>query len=81
MRDDNIIQEKSFDFALRSVNVYTLLISKRKEYVLSKQFLRLATFIVANVEEAIGAQTSADFISKISIDYNEAREFNIYLKV
>ncbi|MCK5741463.1 MAG: four helix bundle protein [Chlorobi bacterium] len=60
MKENNVIQEKSFSFALRSVNVYKHLISQRKEYVLSKQFLRSATSIGANVEEAIGTQSKAD---------------------
>jgi four helix bundle protein len=40
MKEDNIIQEKSFDFALRAIKVYKVLQNERKEYILSKQFLR-----------------------------------------
>jgi hypothetical protein len=39
MKDDNVIQKKSFDFAIRIVNVYKFLQSEKKEYVLSKQLL------------------------------------------
>jgi four helix bundle protein len=81
MKDDNVIQKKSFAFALRSVNVYKYLISEKKEFVLSKQFLRAATSIGANVEEAIGAQSNADFLSKISISYKEARETKYWIKL
>ena len=50
--ENNIIQKKCFDFAVRAVNAYKIIIENRKEYVLSKQFLRSATSIGANVEEA-----------------------------
>jgi four helix bundle protein len=65
MKEDNVILTKSFDFALRSVRVYKLLTNERKEYILSKQFMRAATSIGANVEEAIGGQSKADFRHQI----------------
>ena len=52
MKDNNIIQDKSFAFALRVVNLYNYLIADKKEFVLSKQLLRSGTSIGANVEEA-----------------------------
>ena len=81
MREDNIIQKKSFEFALRSVNIYKSLINDKKEFVLSKQFLRSATSIGANVEEAIGGQSKADFLSKLSIAYKEARECKYWIRL
>ncbi|WP_392447133.1 four helix bundle protein [Capnocytophaga canis] len=61
MRKDNIIQEKTFAFAVRIVNVYRYMVSEHNERVLSKQLLRCGTSIGANVEEAIGAQSDKDF--------------------
>ena len=78
---DNIIQKKSFEFAIRVVNAYKYLQTEKKEFVLSKQFLRSGTSIGANVEEAIGGQSKKDFISKISIAYKEARETKYWLKL
>ncbi len=49
----NIIQDKSFQFALRIIKAYTFLVEQKKEFVLSKQLLRSGTSIGANVEEAI----------------------------
>lgn len=49
--------------------------------MLSKQLLRSGTSIGANVEEAIGGQSKADFISKISITYKEARETLYWIKL
>lgn len=77
---ENIIQQKSFDFALLVIELYKKLI-KRNEFVLSKQILRSGTSIGANIEESIGAQSRNDFISKISISYKEARETEYWLKL
>ena len=58
---ENIIQSKSYVFAVRIVKVYKYLCEEKKEYVLSKQLLRSGTSIGANIEEAIGGQTDKDF--------------------
>lgn len=71
---DNILKNKSFDFAVRTVNLYKYLQDKKREFVLSKQLLRSGTSIGANVEEAIGGQSRSDFVAKLSIAYKEARE-------
>ncbi len=64
MKSNNVLQQKSFAFAIRIVNAYKYLTEQEKEYVLSKQLLRSGTSIGANVEEAIGAQSKADFYAK-----------------
>lgn len=81
MKKDNIIQQKSFEFAVRIVNLYKYLSTDKKEFVLSKQLLRSGTSIGANVEEAIGGQSEKDFLSKLSIAYKEARESLYWLKL
>ena len=81
MKKDNIIQDKSFAFALRIVNLYKYLCDEKKEFILSKQLLRSGTSVGANVEEAIGGQSNKDFISKLSIAYKEARETLYWLKL
>ncbi len=81
MKENNIIQEKSFSFAIRIVKVYKYLVSAQNEYVLSKQLLRSGTSIGANIEESIGGQSTADFLSKISISYKEARESIYWIKL
>ncbi len=78
---ENIIQQKSFAFAVRAINTYKFLTQEKKEFILSKQFLRSATSIGANIEEAIGGQSNADFISKISISYKESRETVYWIKL
>jgi four helix bundle protein len=81
MKTDNIIQEKSFAFAVRIVNASRYLKNEKQEYVLSKQILKSGTSIGGNVEEAIGGQSTADFLSKLSIAYKEARETCYWLNL
>jgi len=81
MKEDNIIQSKSYAFAVRIVKVYQYLSSEKKEFVLSKQLLRCETSIGANVEEAIGGQSSKDFFAKLTIAYKEARETHYWIRL
>ena len=77
---DNIILEKSFEFALEIIKLYKVLL-KNNEFVVSKQLLKSGTSIGANVEEGIAAQSRKDFISKISIASKEARETRYWLRL
>lgn len=78
---DNIIEIKSFDFAVRIVKLYRFLCEQKKEYVLSKQLLRSGTSIGANIAEAQQAQSKADFISKVSISLKEASETKYWIRL
>ena len=75
------IADKSFEFAVRIVNLYKYLANKHKEFILSKQILKSGTSIGANVSEAQKAQSKADFISKMSIALKEACETQYWLKL
>jgi len=77
---ENIIQKKSYAFALQIISLYKRL-CMANEFVLSKQLLRSGTSIGANVEEALAGQSRADFISKMSIASKEARETNYWLRL
>ena len=81
MGADNVVQDKSYAFAVRVVRLYQHLTSEKKERVLSRQLLRSGTSIGANIEEAIGAQSRADFASKLAIAYKEARETNYWVRL
>lgn len=78
---ENIIQKKSFEFALRSIDLYKYMIHEQKEYVLSKQYLRSATSIGANVEESIAAVSRKDFANKLGVSSKESRESLFWLKL
>ena len=53
----------------------------KNEYILSKQFMRSGTSIGANIEEAIGGQSSKDFYAKLTISYKEARESKYWIRL
>ncbi len=81
MKKDNIIQKKSYEFAIKIVELYEEILEQEKEYVLSKQLLRSGTSIGANIEEAIGGQSRKDFFAKLTIAYKEARETHYWLRL
>ena len=76
---DNVLKDKSYKFALRIVKLYKHLTEDKKEFVLSKQILRSGTSIGANITEGNQAQSTADFIHKLSIALKEAFETEYWL--
>jgi four helix bundle protein len=80
MKSENLVQEKSYLFALRIIKLNRFL-NSHGEYVLAKQILRSGTSIGANVEEAIGCYSSKDFLAKFSIVYKETRETHYWLRL
>lgn len=80
MKKENVILDKTFDFALSIIELYKQMIAQ-KEYVLSKQILRSGTSIGANVEEASAAISKKDFTAKMSISSKEARETRYWLRL
>ena len=75
------MEEKSFAFAVRIVNLYKYLTAKKKEFVLSKQLLRAGTSIGANIAEAQRGQSKADFLAKMAIALKEANETLYWLRL
>ena len=76
---DNVVKDKSLEFAVRIVNLYKFLVNEQKEFVMSKQILRSGTSIGANIREAEQAQSRADFINKLNIALKEANETEYWL--
>ena len=79
--EHNNIENKTFEFAIRTVNLYKFLCSEKNEYVLSRQVLKSGTSIGANVAEAQKAQTRPDFNTKLNIALKEANETYYWLKL
>ena len=75
------VQEKSFRFAIRIVNLCKYLRTEQNEYILSKQLLRCGTSIGANIAEAQQAQSRPDFISKMNIALKETSETDYWLRL
>ena len=76
-----LIQGKTFRFALEIIKLYKKLIATKNEYVLARQILKSGTSVGANVEEAIGGISRKDFRHKMSIAYKEARETKYWLSL
>lgn len=79
MKKENIIQIKTYAFALRIIKLYKYLEDEKKEFVLSKQVLRSGTAIGALIKESEFAQSKADFIHKMHISLKEANETEYWL--
>lgn len=76
------IGQRAFGFAVRVVRLcQTLDEQPGVSRTLSNQLLRAGTSIGANLEEAKGGQSRADFLSKNSIALKEARETHYWLRL
>ena len=77
----SILGDKSLQFALSIIEVYKILVSDKKEFVLSKQILRSGTSIGANIREAQNAESKMDFIHKLAIAQKECDETLYWLEL
>jgi four helix bundle protein len=76
----NIVKEKSVELSFMAIDIYKELTSSH-EFVLSKQFLRSATSVGANVHEAEASYSRKEFAAKMSIANKEARETEYWVSV
>lgn len=81
IRKSNPLREKSFQLAVRIVNLCKYLREERKEFVLSKQLLRSGTNPGAMVREAANAESSLDFIHKLAVGQKETGEAQYWLEL
>ncbi|HFK5555367.1 TPA: four helix bundle protein [Elizabethkingia anophelis] len=81
MKEDNIIKQKSFDFAVRVIKLYQYLSNDKKEFILSKQILRSGTSVGAMIRESEHAQSKSEFIHKLSIAQKEINETIYWLEL
>jgi len=77
------IRRRSHQYSLRAIKLYQALQQAKDGagWVLGKQYLRAATSIGANVEEAQAGESRADFIHKYGIAQKEARESLYWLRL
>ncbi|MBR3472055.1 MAG: four helix bundle protein [Prevotella sp.] len=73
------LKDKSEAFAFRIIKLNKYLTNVKRECILSKQILRSGTSIAANIAESKDAQSTADYISKLSIALKEANETNFWV--
>ncbi|MGA2071996.1 MAG: four helix bundle protein [Terriglobia bacterium] len=77
------ICRRTYGYSLRAIKLYRALQECKDGagWVLGKQYLRAATSIGANVEEAQSAESRPDFVHKYGIAQKEARESIYWLKL
>ena len=76
---ENIVKDKSFKFAVRIINLYKYLKTEHKEFVLSQQIIRSGTSVGAIIRESEHAESTKDFIHKLSIGLKEINETEYWL--
>ena len=72
---------KSYAFVLRIIKLAQFLQKEKQEYILCKQILRSGTAIGALIRESEFAQSSLDFVHKLSIAVKEANETDYWLNL
>ncbi|PSB19579.1 four helix bundle protein [filamentous cyanobacterium CCP1] len=77
----SVAYDKAYRFAIRVVKAYQYLVQEKQEFTLSKQMMRSGTSIGANVAEANGAISKADFAAKVSIAYKESLEVKYWISL
>ena len=65
---ENILIDKSIDFAARIIKLQRYLVKDKNETIISKQIVRSDTSIGANINEANYGQSKADFSTGLSTD-------------
>jgi four helix bundle protein len=77
------IRKRSFQYALRALKLYRYLASQKdgSAWLLAKQYVRAATSIGANLQEALSGESRADFIHKYAVAQKEARESLYWLEL
>jgi len=82
MKDEkpkNPLKDKSYAFAIKIVKLSQILVTKDKEFVLSKQILRSGTSVGALIRESVLAASKKDFINKLTVSLKEANETEYWL--
>lgn len=77
----NPLRKKSFEFAVKIVQLTKELQKNQKEFVMSKQLLRSGTGIGALIREAEFGRSRADFSNKLCIALKEANETDYWLSL
>lgn len=78
---ENILIDKSIDFAARIVKLNDYLVKNKKGLTIARQIIRSGTSIGANINEANYGQSTADFISKMHIALKETAETEYWIKL
>ena len=78
---ESILIQISLKFSAKIINLQKYLIKEKKEIIISKQIIRSATSIGANINEANYGSSKADFIAKMHIALKECAETEYWIRL
>ena len=81
MAQNNIVLDKSFDFAVRISRLYRYLVDEKREFVLSKELLIAGTHIGKHVKEAVAAESREVFVNEFGKARRKASETEYWLRL
>lgn len=81
MKRQNIVKDKSLDFAVQIVNLVKSIRKKEQEFDLTRQLVRSGTAIGALIYESEFAESKRDFSHKLMISLKEAHETRYWLEL
>ena len=76
-----ILIESSLKFSAKIIKLQQYLINQKKESIISKQIIRSATSIGANINEANYGSSKQDFIAKMHIALKECSETEYWIRL
>jgi four helix bundle protein len=78
--ENNTIVRMTFEFSLEII-AFADVLREQKRYAFSGQVIRSGCSVGANVKEAQGAESKADFVHKMKVAYKEAEEVEYWLEL
>ena len=76
-----ILIQTSLKFSAKIIKLQQFLIKQKKETIISKQIIRSATSIGANINEANYGSSKQDFIAKMHIALKECAETEYWIRL
>ena len=76
-----ILIETSLKFSAKIIKLQQYLLKQKKETIISKQIIRSATSIGANINEANYGSSKQDFIAKMHIALKECAETEYWIRL
>ena len=83
MKDEELIglKERTREFSLRIIRLYSALPKTTEAQVLGKQLLRSATSVGAHYREGSRSRSDAEFISKLQVGIQEMEESMYWMEL
>ena len=78
---ESVLIQMSLKFSVKIIKLQQYLIKEKKENIVSKQIIRSATSIGANINEANYGSSKADFIAKMHIALKECAETEYWIRL